>query len=375
MKQVTWRTATPSADVFGVCSALFELGGMVVMHDPSGCNSTYTTHDEPRWYDTDSQIYISGLTEKEAMFGDTSRLYDDVAETAKLQQPKFICLIPSQMASMLGQDLKSVAVKLEKNLSVPVFTFPTNSIHYYSRGIYMAMTELARRFVSPPTKNFAPTANKIRVNLLGFTPLDFALHDAAECAALLDGYGVKVHTVWLMGANLTDLASAANVTANIVVSYGGLGAAKIMREKFGVPYIIGVPWAGMAEDIIAVVRRLPLSPEPVYLSGTCPIDENMFVIGDSIVAGSMAYLWSKIHGKRPQVICQVEAEPQLMGENDLCVQSEEELAQILAKAQTVMADPLYRVLCPAGTRFMPWPQPGISGRLYRPMMPHLFRYE
>ena len=32
-----------TADVSGVCSALYELGGMTVMHDPSGCNSTYNT--------------------------------------------------------------------------------------------------------------------------------------------------------------------------------------------------------------------------------------------------------------------------------------------------------------------------------------------
>ena len=44
-----------TADVSGVCSALYELGGMVVMHDPSGCNSTYNTHDEIRWYDKDSR--------------------------------------------------------------------------------------------------------------------------------------------------------------------------------------------------------------------------------------------------------------------------------------------------------------------------------
>ena len=46
--------STHSADVFGVCSALFELRGRTIMHDASGCNSTYTTHDEPRWYDMDS---------------------------------------------------------------------------------------------------------------------------------------------------------------------------------------------------------------------------------------------------------------------------------------------------------------------------------
>ena len=58
-----------TADVSGVCSALYELGGMTVMHDPSGCNSTYNTHDEIRWYDQDSLIFISGLTEIDAIMG------------------------------------------------------------------------------------------------------------------------------------------------------------------------------------------------------------------------------------------------------------------------------------------------------------------
>ena len=49
MKQTARIISTYSADTFGVCSALFELGGMVIMHEASGCNSTYTTHDEPRW--------------------------------------------------------------------------------------------------------------------------------------------------------------------------------------------------------------------------------------------------------------------------------------------------------------------------------------
>ena len=43
-----------ASDTAGVCSALFELGGMTVVHDASGCNSTYSTFDEPRWYNTES---------------------------------------------------------------------------------------------------------------------------------------------------------------------------------------------------------------------------------------------------------------------------------------------------------------------------------
>ena len=73
-----------TADVSGVCSALYELGGMTVMHDPSGCNSTYNTHDEIRWYDQDSLIYISGLTEIDAIMGNDEKFLDDIKEAVDL---------------------------------------------------------------------------------------------------------------------------------------------------------------------------------------------------------------------------------------------------------------------------------------------------
>ena len=92
MKQTARIISTYSADVFGVCSALFELGGMVIMHDASGCNSTYTTHDEPRWYDMESMVYISGLTEMEALLGDDGKLIDDITAAAADLKPRFIAV-------------------------------------------------------------------------------------------------------------------------------------------------------------------------------------------------------------------------------------------------------------------------------------------
>ena len=83
MKQTARIISTYAADVSGVCSALYELGGMTVMHDASGCNSTYNTHDEPRWYDMDSMVYISALSEMEAVMGDDRKLVDDIVSVAK----------------------------------------------------------------------------------------------------------------------------------------------------------------------------------------------------------------------------------------------------------------------------------------------------
>ena len=89
-----------TADVSGVCSALYELGGMTVMHDPSGCNSTYNTHDEIRWYDQDSMIYISGLTEIDAVMGNDEKLIRDIEIAAEELKPKFIALAGSPIPYM-----------------------------------------------------------------------------------------------------------------------------------------------------------------------------------------------------------------------------------------------------------------------------------
>ena len=62
MKQTNAFLPVYTADNSAMCSALYELGGLLVMHDASGCNSTYTTHDEPRWFDRPAQVYITRST-------------------------------------------------------------------------------------------------------------------------------------------------------------------------------------------------------------------------------------------------------------------------------------------------------------------------
>ena len=101
MKQTARIISTYSADVFGVCSALFELGGMTIMHDASGCNSTYSTHDEPRWYDVDSMVYISALSELEAIMGDDEKLIGDICAAAKDLHPRFIAIAGTPIPTMI----------------------------------------------------------------------------------------------------------------------------------------------------------------------------------------------------------------------------------------------------------------------------------
>ncbi len=134
-----------TADVSGVCSALYELGGMTVMHDPSGCNSTYNTHDEIRWYDQDSMIYISGLTEIDAVMGNDEKLIRDIEIAAEELKPKFIALAGSPIPYMNGTDFEAIAKILEQDLGIPAFSVPTNGMHDYVYGAGIALAEIAKR--------------------------------------------------------------------------------------------------------------------------------------------------------------------------------------------------------------------------------------
>ena len=199
-----------TADVSGVCSALFELGGMVVMHDPSGCNSTYNTHDETRWYDNDSLIYITGLTEMDAIMGNDKKVVDDISDAAKRLSPRFIALCGSPIPFINGTDYKALAVMIEKKTGITTFDVETNGTHDYVQGAGPALLKYAERVMKPAwdrcfqdraalthsynsdeqapfyevsekeakaASSFTVKSAKghgLSVNILGATPLDFA---------------------------------------------------------------------------------------------------------------------------------------------------------------------------------------------------------
>ena len=126
-----------TADVSGVCSALYELGGMTVMHDPSGCNSTYNTHDELRWYDQDSLIFISGLTEIDAVMGNDEAYIKRTVDAANILNPKVIAYLGSPVPMVIGIDLEGMAYETENMTGVPSFGINTTGEKYYDKKMLM----------------------------------------------------------------------------------------------------------------------------------------------------------------------------------------------------------------------------------------------
>lgn len=270
--QVTMTTY--ASDVSGAASALYELGGMTVIHDASGCNSTYSTHDEPRWETMNSAVYVSALNEMDAVLGNEDVLEASLADAVKSLKPAFTSLAGTIIPMMTGSDLKGIARRVEEETGRPAFALSTNGMRAYSVGAAQAWIELARRFVEPPEAFGADldADGDGSVNLIGATPLDFSICGELEAIkTLLAAAAIRVNACWAMGSSLEALAATRRASLNLVLSSAGLPLAQVFARHFGMPFLAALPigeggaqsWIGTVRQALSRAQAQPFPlPEP-----------------------------------------------------------------------------------------------------------------
>ena len=406
MKQVSVTLSTYTADVSGVCSALYELGGMVVIHDPSGCNSTYNTHDEPRWYDMDSLVFISGLSQMDAIMGNDDKFIHDIVRVAKELQPRFIALVRTPIPLMTGTDFEGISRVIKKQTGIPVFYFPTSGMHTYVKGAGMAMETIARELVPAGGESVKERKNKqenpLKINILGATPLDFSINSTLDSIKEFLSQHFEIISIFAMGSSIEDIQRAGEADVNLVISSVGVLAAKALEERFQTPYVIGTPIIGfenvLAEKLIesawtkksqtayfsvlqkahkkdtanfttiqnteAVsnlkkIRSLTETIEKNKVSG------NIYIIGESVISQSLKAALALRYGIEATVICPLETEPEYTEKDVLLLSSEEDIKEAIMDADTVIADPIYKTICSEKVNFVAMPHEAYSGRIYR----------
>ena len=392
MKQTSGFISTYSADAFGVCSVLYELGGMIVMHDASGCNSTYTTHDEPRWYDMDSMVYISALTEIEAIMGDDSKLIEDVVRAAEELHPKFIAIVGTTIPAMTGFDADAASRVIEERTGIPTFGFATTGMKSYVHGASLAFELLAEKLVEvqykkEELKNKNEKYNVVehkmqKINILGLTPLDFSVNGSDK--SIKEYYrskGYEIISTWAMGSTLDEIKKSAEADLNIVVSETGMGAALKLKEKYGTPYKIGIPIAG---EEINVTDEYQKSINEHNLIGffegkinNVSDEENraynednpeILIMGERVSALSFAkYLSAKTDKKCYGYATTDSDEDEII-----------DTIKSLDNLQVIIADPLFKPVLKLIDKdkaekinFISLPHEAFSGRLYRNEIPNL----
>ena len=415
-------TSTYTADVSGVCSALYELGGMTVIHDPSGCNSTYSTHDEPRWFDTDSLMFVSGLDEMTAVLGDDNVLIDDVTHAVRDLKPRFVTLCSGSIPHIIAFDCKGVAHLLEKRTGVPMLPVTTTGNRSYVAGVGAALTEWVKRFAdslespyrvsssggpdcSANTLEGAAGPESFSVNLLGVTPLDFSINGNVDAMRkVFEDAGIPVNCCAAMGESFDSLRHIFRASVNVVVSSCGRRLARYMEQTAGIPYVEGTPIGAYG------AARLPKLAKKAYEKNRASLEEDSHGALDG-TSGSLRMLLAKKKGDS-EGICLWKGNPAherwdvpdgqilIIGE-EVFAQSlaaainqltpdcrhglrafavwpdvdhgfpEDVLAELIRKSRYIIGDPLYRTI-PHDSKqntFVDFPHEAYSGRIFRDRIP------
>lgn len=254
-------------DQSGAVSVLFHYGGMLIIMDAGGCVGNICGYDEPRWDKKKSAIFSAALRDLDAILGRDELLIQKTKEALGDIDAKFVGLIGTPVPAVIATDYRALKRLMETDYEVPVVPVETNGIDIYDEGVSRAFLQILKNYLYEEGGSGArfiangslkqeavnlDTLEKLgklgkksaseRVGVIGFTPLDTpGSGDYEDMVTALREQGVDNPIIYGMNDTLEDVAAAAHVARNIVVSPGGVKPARWLSDKYGVPYEICYP--------------------------------------------------------------------------------------------------------------------------------------
>ncbi len=356
-----------SPDYSGVCSALFPFNALTVIHDASGCTGNYTGYDEPRWFHSRAPIYCSGLREIDAILGDDEKLIQKVLYALEDVQPEMIALVGSPVPMVIGADMEGIAAEIENRTGIMSFGFDTTGISYYPQGIEMVYKKVIRRILEEsdiyksPDDEIKGEKSRNGVNILGATPIDFGKTTTLEdLEQLLVDNDISINVSLWKNTTKQDIVRLKQGECNIVVSHAGVELAEYMKEKYGIPYVTGLPFGEK-------YAKLWLSQlKKAIEKGSCmECDKKILIIGEQFQSNSIRNAIETEYG----ITCDVAGicgwREEFAREGDRFLESEAEIEEMLndTKYDRIIGDLLYKKLLHSEKKFYEYSHYAVSSKL------------
>ena len=308
-----FRYLAPFApDYSGAVSALYAAGGLVVLCDPGGCSGNVAGYDEPRFYGDKVCFYSAAIREMDTIFGRDDKLKRKICAAAALGKYRFVVLVGTPAVSVIGTDLAAAAKAVEQETGIPAFSVSTSGMENYSFGEAKAIMAYVKKFL--------PDFSKAAV--FGATPLNRAFDDdlssfAAECAS----------------------------RENVCFSPGGLGACRLIKEKFGIKYRLSYPE----------------SPSLMMAAKEAGSARHILIVHQQGVGNTLRNIIRRSSEADITVGSFFLQDNEFAEKQDIFFQGEDELTSASKEADLVYADPMYKRALAADTRSVPLVHCALSG--------------
>ncbi len=343
-------------DYSGAASALFDMGGVVVMHDASGCTGNYTGFDEPRWLGSRSALYCSGMRSMDAIMGNDDKFIRRTLDAAKSINPSIIAYLGSPVPMVIGTDLEGMAAETETESGIPSFGFNTTGEYYYDKGASDVYMTLIKRFARMPQKK---SDNKKRANIIGLIPIDFGNKgNDKKIYDFINSLGYEITAKFAMGLNVEQVGMCTQADINIVVSRSGLDTAEYMNKKYNIPYICAVPM----NDGSIFSSKLDGTFTPFQTKGKARV----IIIHEQIFANSLRDELNR-KGISADVGSMFGLDKRISSYSDLDLPDESTIRKLVnsGKYDVIISDPLIeKLLINEKTRLVPIPHVAVSSKLH-----------
>lgn len=251
---------TPSDRMGIIWSLLNVRGSLILEYGPSG-----TTHYSMGLYGGlgikfQNRLFTTHMSEDDVVMGDVTRLEQALLELDKAYEPEVIFVVASSVTAVIGTDIKGVCNYMQQDVKAKLIAFEQGGFRGdYSVGVAETYKLLAKHL---PKSGIA--VRKGCYNIIGASAWHYRVaSDLWEVKELLnEALQMQCNACLCNETSVAELAELGAAEVNIVLSYEGLEAAKLLQAKFGTPYVYATPYGykgtlSFLEQVGAAVGRTP----------------------------------------------------------------------------------------------------------------------
>ncbi|HEX2966806.1 MAG TPA: nitrogenase iron-molybdenum cofactor biosynthesis protein NifE [Syntrophorhabdaceae bacterium] len=204
-----------------------------LVHGPVGC-AAYTW-DIRGSLSSGPQLhrlsFSTDLREEEVIYGGEKKLYQALTELIDAYEPKAAFVYATCIVGLIGDDVKAVCRKVEKEKLIPVIPVHSEGFRGTKKDGYRAACEALYQLMGTDKKKEIIPAS---INILG----DFNL--AGETWIVKDYYrrmGVEVISCITGDGRIDEIKKAHHAALNVVQCSGSMTElARMMKASYGIPF-------------------------------------------------------------------------------------------------------------------------------------------
>ena len=254
---------------------------VVLLNGPTGCKYYHSSTVDNQclcqsefdplnyselWYFGQPRVPCTSIDKRDYVYGSRDKLTEALSFIKANVDFELMIVVNSPGTALIGDAIDEI-VKETIN-GVPVITVETPG---YSQYVWDGYSKACRCLIDKflPERGAADSEKKEKkVNILGMSIFHkYYQGDGAELKKALNLCGISVGCVLGCESSIAEIEDMAGASLNIVTDpLYGLEAAEIMKERFGIPYLVceGLPvgFGGMEKLIKEVCRLTDVSPIP-----------------------------------------------------------------------------------------------------------------